>query len=417
MKFSLCLRLLSLSFLSIFYSSVFAQNIKLSHEAKISVVTVAPGTELYSAFGHTLLCVQDPVNNIDKAYSYGTFDFNAESFYWKFLRGTLPYQISETTLDRNVNFYQNIEKRAMTEQILDLGMPQKQKIFDHLEKNLLPENKEYAYKFFHDNCSTRVRDALLIACDDSLHLKHLEQMDDYSYRDWMNKYLSPHPWAAVGMNMAIGAPSDKRINQLEACYLPDNLRLMVKDAKRLNGGRIRYLVDQERPLFQLPAPEKSSAMSFLWHPATVFSLLFFLVLFLTYRHWKFYQKGYWLDKILFGFVGFLGWILLFLWFGTDHGVTNWNKNLFWALPLHLPLIFLLKEYQSKSWYGYYFLLTGLLLCFGLFFVVQYSFATIPFVATLFLRAIYHAGFEHEHKVTGPKIRKIIHDRKVMKVRV
>jgi hypothetical protein len=59
----------------------------------------------------------------------------------------------------------------------------------------------------------------------------------------------------------------------------------------------------------------------------------------------------------------------------------------------------------------------LLLGFGLFFVVQYSLATIPFVATLFLRAIFHSGFEHEHKVTGPKIRKIIHDRKVMKVRV
>ena len=47
----------------------------LSNQSEISLVTFAPGEELHAAFGHAVIWVRDPLQNIDKAYSYGTFDF------------------------------------------------------------------------------------------------------------------------------------------------------------------------------------------------------------------------------------------------------------------------------------------------------------------------------------------------------
>lgn len=48
----------------------------LSKDARISVITCAPGKEMYSVFGHTALRISDPTNRIDKVHNYGTFDFN-----------------------------------------------------------------------------------------------------------------------------------------------------------------------------------------------------------------------------------------------------------------------------------------------------------------------------------------------------
>ena len=80
---------------------------QLSPNSSISLITVAPGKELYSRFGHSMILVQDPNFAIDKAYSYGTFDFETDNFYWKFLKGTLPYTISSNQFQDVVYFYSN----------------------------------------------------------------------------------------------------------------------------------------------------------------------------------------------------------------------------------------------------------------------------------------------------------------------
>ena len=377
--------------------SIWAANpsqIKLSPQAKVSVITVAPGQELYAAFGHSLLWIYDPSNQIDKAYSYGTFDFNTGNFYWKFIKGTLPYTISYATLEQNLNYYRYNENRAMTEQVLDLSHNQKQKLFDHLETNLLPKNREYRYKFFYDNCSTRIRDAIMTACSDSIHLDEIEDFGYITYRRWMNKYLGNHKWAAVGMNIAIGKPADEKIRQFDAAYLPENLRLVLNQAKRFNDGRIRWLVASEHPLFT-PLPLKIEKTPFFLNPRFLFSVLLIFTILLTFIQSRSRTQGYWYDKILFGIAGLMGWILVFLWFGTDHGVTNWNRNLLWLLPIHFPFIFFINPRKHKNIIGYYFLFTGMMLCAGLYYVAQYSFDTLPWLLSLLVRAIFHAGFEPE----------------------
>jgi hypothetical protein len=59
----------------------------------ISLLTCAPGEELYSTFGHTALRVRDASAGTDLVFNYGTFEFGPD-FYTKFIRGKLLYFLS-----------------------------------------------------------------------------------------------------------------------------------------------------------------------------------------------------------------------------------------------------------------------------------------------------------------------------------
>jgi Domain of unknown function (DUF4105) len=388
----------------------FAQ--QLSESTKVSLITVEPGSELNDAFGHTILWIYDPANQIDKAYNFGEYDYNTDNFYWKFVKGQLPYKMGQYPIGLYQQYYQK-NNRKMTEEVMSYSVAQKQKIYDFLEGTYNdPARRNYKYKFFYDNCATRIRDAMLLACSDSVHLQNIPAMNDSSYRQWMNKCLirKHHYWAAVGMNAALGSPADERILQYNACYLPENLQKSMAAARRMTNHRVFYFVKDTNVLY--PTTLIDEKPMFFLTPLFWFSLVLAFTLYRTYRDWKKRQKGYVLDKVLFGVVGVLGWVLMFLWFGTDHGVTNYNKNLLWAFPFHLPIIFFLSESKLARdfWYGYYFILVGLMLAMGLFFIVQYSPDTLPLVLSLFVRAFYHAGFEREHRMTNTKFRKIIKGR-------
>jgi len=43
---------------------------------RISLMTVGLGTSLYSRYGHTMLRIQDPSNNLDYMVNWGIFDFS-----------------------------------------------------------------------------------------------------------------------------------------------------------------------------------------------------------------------------------------------------------------------------------------------------------------------------------------------------
>ena len=140
-----------------FFSLQFASARDLSDSSRVTLLTVAPGDELYSAFGHTGIRVTDYKNNFDVVFNYGTFDFNQPGFYTNFIKGKMRYMISTDRFDNFMDAY-IYEKRSVTEQELNLTTSDKQKIFAFLYNNALPENREYYYDFFWDNCATRPRD-------------------------------------------------------------------------------------------------------------------------------------------------------------------------------------------------------------------------------------------------------------------
>ncbi|WP_170139327.1 lipoprotein N-acyltransferase Lnb domain-containing protein [Larkinella arboricola] len=372
--------------------SAFSQT--LSPQAKISLITVAPGDELYTSFGHTAFWVSDPMYGIDKVYNYGTFDFRTGNFYLKFLRSTLPYYVSVYPMPHQL-YASQIENRSVKEQILNLSATQRQRLYTLLETNALPENREYRYKFFYDNCATRPRDMLVKACGDSLRYGNVVDSTK-SYRDWMNEHIMQHPWARMGMNLGIGYPADITASSWQAMYLPENLYHEAERAQlKTPEGRPTPLVANSLFLFRAVTVEESNAfLRYLLSPDFVFAGLLVAVFLITRRQQKRQSRGFWLDRWLFGFSGVWGWFLLFLWFFTDHGVTAWNPAVLFLMPLHIPLIFWITRQNNPQTIRTYFLLTmvGLVAFFLYAFYQDYLYGFNFFLLTLLYRAYYQYRF-------------------------
>lgn len=280
----------------------FGLKAQLSPQAQVSLITIAPGKDLYSVFGHSSIWIQDPTNGIDRVYSYGTFDFDTEYFYWKFLKGTLPYTISVNSMQTILDYYGQIEHRTVNMQVLRLTSSEKNAIFNALETNLLPENREYSYKFFYDNCATRIRDQVEAVSGKAYAWDSYKQIQGKSYRDWMNVYLNANSWEALGMNLALGVPANVTASASQSCYLPDNFFEATKLARR--GSQ--PIADEPLALYQ--APESTEAGFDWFGPFTWLSLLALLAFVVSFQSDR---VQYRFDVVLYAVYGLLGWFLFF----------------------------------------------------------------------------------------------------------
>jgi hypothetical protein len=374
---------LVLSCLLLVSGKVLAQFGPLSPEAKISLITVAPGNELYSGFGHSVLWISDPMQRLDRAYNYGTFSFETGNFYVKFLRGTLPYSLSVGPLYQQAAYWQ-AENRSIKEEVLNLSPSQKQKLYDFLENNYLPENRLYQYKFFFDNCSTRMVTALKAACGDSLQFPGYTH-EKRSFRQWIDKYAyKQNPWADFGMDLAIGAPSDEIATAEQATFLPDNLSTAFGDSKIKIGGQTLPLVASKNDIFVAQPVDNAELIT----PMIFFWVLAGLVLAFTYWQTKKNKIDFTLDKLLFGFAGVIGWFILLLWFGTNHGVTAFNYDILWAFPLWMPLIFFISPKKKPSWFQFLLIFYGFLLLCATGNLLKHNLVVIPILLILIIRVYY-----------------------------
>jgi hypothetical protein len=137
--------------------SSFAQD---SSHIRISLLTCTPGQELYSTFGHTAIRITDSSSVTDYVFNYGTFNFDDDGFYTKFIRGKLLYYLSVENFT-DFKFAYQAENRGITEQILNLDAEEKIAMKLALYENAKEKNKYYKYDFIFDNCTTRARDMLV----------------------------------------------------------------------------------------------------------------------------------------------------------------------------------------------------------------------------------------------------------------
>lgn len=318
----------------------------LSDEAEISLLTMLPGREVYSLFGHTAFRVRDPALGLDRTYNYGTFDFDQPGFVLRFARGQLLYQLAVASFERTLVEYQYLE-RPIIEQRLDLPADVEQDLFRFLETNFLPENRAYRYDFLFDNCSTRPRDALELALAQRLSYGEYAP-PAATFRDLLQPYLEADPLLDLGIDLGLGAPVDREATPREAMFLPLEL-MRAFDAATLDG---RPLVASTDTLFWVPGagmPEEA----FDW-PLLLGWLLFVGGAALTLRAGRGPSRALRrFDAVLFGAIGLAGLVLAFLWFGTDHTVTRPNWNLLWAWPTHLFIAFIVGRQNRPGWLRVY----------------------------------------------------------------
>lgn len=354
---------------------------------EVSLLTCEPGAQLYSSFGHSAIRVREfGSEGRDLVFNFGTFDFDTPNFYGKFATGKLNYMLSVTTYDRFIVEY-DYYKRGIREQVLDLNAEQRDYLVQHLDALYDPARRFYKYDFFFNNCATKIRDAFEIAIGQQLVWNDSSSTEPKTFRNLIDEYVSPLPWADLGIDLALGAVIDRETTEREKQFLPDYMEQAFARASIVGDGPTRPLVKESRIILEYPKEERSLG---LVNPYVVFWVLALVVGMLTFfgfREGKLF-KGF--DIVLFGILGILGVVVAFLWFFTDHTATFWNWNLLWAFPGHLALSWGLLKYSGKAWISKYllFVLVASVAALGIWLLGAQSFhpSLVPVFLVILLRA-------------------------------
>jgi hypothetical protein len=360
--------------------------IRLSPQSRVSVLTCGRGVELYEAFGHTAIRLQDPAQGLDLVFNYGVFNFRQENFYGNFAKGNLRYMLGLSAMGDFLEQYRQ-DGRSVREQIFNLDSLEKQQIALFLSENLLPQNREYYYNYFRDNCSTKIPDVLDSALNHRVQWTYAEPDGHVSFRSLIHDYTTFHAWGRFGIDLGLGAPIDKPIQGKALNFLPDELEKTLNRAKIRRGMLDFPLVLETRTLYE--APVFIGRASTWVQPQVVLSLVLLVVGLLV---WK--KPGSLVHRItqtvLLAATGILGTVQLAIWLFTNHVDAAWNYNLLWANPAFLFLAPMALQQVPRwpgLWKGMQLYLAAVLMAW-FWFPQELNVALLPWVASLWLLCRY-----------------------------
>lgn len=305
----------------------FAQNLLLSKEAKVSVLTCGTGNESYSLFGHTAIRISDPFNNIDVVYNYGAFDFNTPNFVLKFIKGDLQYFAVAHSYTDFVNEYQ-YDRRSVYEQELNIPYALKQKLFDNLNTSLASGESHYTYKFIDKNCTSMVVDIINKTLDTTAIVKNADT--DITYRTILFPYFDNHFYEKLGTSIIFGKKVDALGTQI---FLPFELQKSLKKVFYKNHP----LAGENKTILEFPKEVSGS----WWN--NVYTYILFLGFIIAVNRKPvaaFYLTIMALLGLFFAFAGFYSF----------HKELAYNYNILLFNP---SLLLLLYFYQTKNTKGLY----------------------------------------------------------------
>jgi hypothetical protein len=314
-------------------------------ELTISLVTMGQGDAVYERFGHNAIWVHDTLRHTDKQYNYGLFDFRQENFILRFVQGRMLYAMGGLDAATSMAEYA-AHNRSIWVQELNLTPAERADLRDFLVWNARPENRNYRYDYYLDNCSTRVRDALDRVLGGRIKAATDRVPAGSTFRFHTARLTTNDPLMFTGLMLGLGEPVDRPITRYEEMFLPLALREHIRSitVPGPNGTTIP-LVRSEETVYLSTAPASPAAPPF-WLPAyLVIGVVIGGVLWYSgvrvrrsagARAWFAAIGGLW--SLL---AGLSGVILAGLWLLTDHSAAYRNENLFQFNPLALPLVVLL----------------------------------------------------------------------------
>ena len=305
----------------------FGQNIQLSKNTQVSVITCGTGNESYSLFGHTAIRVQDTDNGIDMVYNYGAFDFDTPNFVMKFIKGDLQYFAVAHSYTDFLEQYR-YEKRSVYQQELRIPSPLKQQLYDNLTTSLASGESHYTYKFIDKNCTSMVVDILNSTLDTAAIVKKTDT--DISYRTILYPYFDGHFYEKLGTSVIFGTKVDRLGTQI---FLPFELQKSL--------AKVSF---QNQPL----APENKTLLEYKKEtPRSWWNNAYTYVLFLGFIVLINNKKS---DLFYLSIMGVLGLFFVFVGFYSLHLELSNNYN---TLLFNPTLLGLLYFYGTKNKKGIY----------------------------------------------------------------
>lgn len=305
-------------------------------DVKIYLLTMGTGPHVEQMFGHSSIWVQDTVTHRDTVINWGVFDASKPDFIPHFLQGLLLYSVGGNRMI-DVLYNYRYWNRSVISQELNLTATQKDSLLRIMQTNLLPENINYRYDYFVDNCSTRPRDIIDRVLGGQLRIG-ADSVTPRSYRFHALRLMQENTPLSLGVDIGLGRPSDRPITRWQEMFLPQLLHDWVATKQiRDSAGVLRPLVLSDRVLFQSTrGPDATTAPTFpwLWLAGAALAALFVGVGVAARRSRGARITASILMTTWAAICGTLGLLITALAF-TDHRFAHANENLLLFHPLWL----------------------------------------------------------------------------------
>ena len=361
----------------IFFSiNIYANELENKNRYKISILSIGEGPSLVDAFGHTAIRVKDEELKNDVVFNFGVYDFNSPNFYSNFIKGRPEYKLG---IQNYYNLTQNYvrQKRYIVEHQLNLDQNSIKIIIDLLVEKL--NDPYYIYDYLRDNCTTRAADIVIDKTNNKFRDEKLESEDILSFRELIHGKINENSWAALGIDLCLGAIIDKKIKTRETFFLPENL--------------MNYLDLYEGDIIKrniIYRPE--SAISYqenIPSPLIINLILSLIIVAVTIFNFKRNKWNKSLDTLIFLISGSIGILIIYLWFFSNHFAGAQNFNFLWAFPFNFALIFAIYKNKIPNWsIGFIKLLIMMIILLFLHWstgVQKYNLTLLPIFVALLIR--------------------------------
>lgn len=314
---------------------------------EFSLLTCLPHDEVYSLYGHTAIRVTDKNSGVDFVANWGVFDSSKPNFVLRFVFGLTDYMMAVLPADLFLAEYRYYGT-GVYQQRLNLTLREKRSLMLALQKNYLPENREYRYNFFFDNCTSRARDVIVDALDGEVEYQPTQmQKGKRSFRELIHWKNADSPWAALGKDLLLGVQADRNTTVAERQFLPEIL-MADFDSVIVVGekGERKMLVDSACWALQPSSSPMKMMGEFPLRPfACSLIVLLIVVAISSYEHFVLHKHIYAVDRVMFFIFGTLGLLLAAMIF-SEHPTVRVNLQILLFCPLLLVLAFVPKRWGN-----------------------------------------------------------------------
>lgn len=312
-------------------------------DLQIKLVTIDPGKELTTWWGHTGVIVEDTYLHISLFYNYGLFSFEQKNFVANFVKGRLIFWVAAWNTSDALDFYKK-NHRSIRIQTLNLSPEKRMEMAKFLANNVLPQNREYLYDHYYDNCSTRVRDLI-----DRVLNGQFKQATNRPARMTLREHTRCHTHHNFIMDLILmflmNDTIDKPIQIWDEMFLPTELERNVESLRFKNENGIEQALVLHSDIFY-QAPDQRTIPSrapIHWSITLILGIIgasvAIIFAYMMHQGKKGARTIFGLYQGLIGLLfGIPGLVLFLMSMFTDHVVTYHNENLFLANPFTLLLI-------------------------------------------------------------------------------
>ena len=354
---------------------------------RISLLTCAPGSEIYALFGHSAIRYENPEKDQDWVFNYGMFSFKEPNFVMRFVKGETDYQLGVVPF-RYFETEYALRGSSVYQQVLNLTDEEKVKLISLLEENYLPSNRVYRYNYFYDNCTTRARDKV----EESIQGKvvYPETEKEVSFRDIIHEFTAGSEWGEFGIDLCLGSEADEPIDERKQMFAPFYMMEAARGAMIHRADTVVPLVLEE---FKVVDAVLEDEPAFPLSPMTCAMGLLVATAFVV--GWGI-RKGRpclaW-NVLMFFLQGLGGCIVAFLFFFSLHPTvgSNWLLMLFHPLALFYLPIMIYRGIKGKK-DPYHWLNVVLLTSFMIlmpFISQEFNLTVLPLALSLLLVSVGH----------------------------